>query len=732
MRWHLLALLLAITTLPVAGQDGNRLRQQRNQLATASEPEKFTILCNLAWEYRSAQPDSSLLLAQQALTLGQKLNLKKTARAIGLMGIASNHKGNNVEAYEFFKRALAVAEEKNDSAEVAHGHNNLGRLFMEQNMMERPIHHFNRALEIFSSLGDSAGMAFTFQSLGNYYRVQQNFAKSEGHYKNALKIRLTLKSFHEAVSSAINLGKLNVPVNSALALYYFKKADSIALKSNDALLLAESNIQTASSYLTLQDLVQAEKKAQDGLILLQQHLGQTLLAEGFLTMGKIQLHKGDHIKGRYFLEQAVAASLYKKDIHFRMEAYFLLWQNSKSQLPSKEFEYYSSYMMLKDSVRSMEAMQREARLNFQLEIERKDAENNILRVKEERKTFIIVIQVLLLATVVGFAYNLFRNRRRILRINRQLDKKNQEFEKVNELLASKTLTLENHLTVLLDFSRNRSIAVGNLKHAAKDIVTITAKKLNISRVSIWVYNHEKQAIETIALYSLGTDSFLPSITLQYQDSPPYFDTLKRERIIVADNARNHAATQKFTDTYFVPHDIHSLLDATFSLDGHLKGVLCCEQQNAPRHWTMEDKLFVTSVADIISLAFRTAQRLEYERHIKQQNREIAQMNEVLEQRVHQRTLELEEQNKRLTEYAFINSHMLRGPVSRILGLIHLIQKDPIAKDLEFMEHLRKSSFELDDIVKKITIALNEGNQLSIEDLKRYNRGDDSMTATSGH
>ena len=80
------------------------------------------------------------------------------------------------------------------------------------------------------------------------------------------------------------------------------------------------------------------------------------------------------------------------------------------------------------------------------------------------------------------------------------------------------------------------------------------------------------------------------------------------------------------------------------------------------------------------------------------------MNEMLEDRVRQRTIELENKNKRLSEYAFINSHMLRAPVSRILGLINLIKNSNINISLQETEELigllGKSTDELDNIVKK--------------------------------
>ena len=54
------------------------------------------------------------------------------------------------------------------------------------------------------------------------------------------------------------------------------------------------------------------------------------------------------------------------------------------------------------------------------------------------------------------------------------------------------------------------------------------------------------------------------------------------------------------------------------------------------------------------------------------NEKLVTLNESLEITVKRRTSELETQNKQLTEYAFINSHILRAPLARVLGLANLI------------------------------------------------------------
>ncbi len=96
---------------------------------------------------------------------------------------------------------------------------------------------------------------------------------------------------------------------------------------------------------------------------------------------------------------------------------------------------------------------------------------------------------------------------------------------------------------------------------------------------------------------------------------------------------------------------------------------------------------------------------------------LEQNNSQLESRVRERTLELMEQNSKLTDYAFFHAHVLRAPVSRIRGLLNLMNL-PISQEEEIMvrEMLTQTMKELDDTIhvmndklQNVNVAVAEGN-----------------------
>ena len=62
---------------------------------------------------------------------------------------------------------------------------------------------------------------------------------------------------------------------------------------------------------------------------------------------------------------------------------------------------------------------------------------------------------------------------------------------------------------------------------------------------------------------------------------------------------------------------------------------------------------------------------------------------------------LEVQNEKLRDIAWIQSHEVRAPLSRIMGLVMLVNRKNGIDLTEVLDHLLESAKELDDVIKKI-------------------------------
>lgn len=92
--------------------------------------------------------------------------------------------------------------------------------------------------------------------------------------------------------------------------------------------------------------------------------------------------------------------------------------------------------------------------------------------------------------------------------------------------------------------------------------------------------------------------------------------------------------------------------------------------------------------------------------LQKQREEIKAINENLEGMIVEHTKGIEIKNKELSEYAFINAHLVRAPLSRIMGLATLMESDPNTYSPQEIQRIKALANKMDSVVRKINEVLN--------------------------
>jgi len=92
--------------------------------------------------------------------------------------------------------------------------------------------------------------------------------------------------------------------------------------------------------------------------------------------------------------------------------------------------------------------------------------------------------------------------------------------------------------------------------------------------------------------------------------------------------------------------------------------------------------------------------------LHKQREEIKSINENLEGLIIEHTKGIEIKNKELSEYAYINAHLVRAPLSRIMGLATLMESDPNSYNPQEIQRIKALANEMDNVVRKINEVLN--------------------------
>ncbi len=183
-----------------------------------------------------------------------------------------------------------------------------------------------------------------------------------------------------------------------------------------------------------------------------------------------------------------------------------------------------------------------------------------------------------------------------------------ERKRMETALRENAAQLRKQNKVLMKLTRNKSLSQGNLPAALTAITKATAALLEVSRVSVWLYDEERSKISCLRLYDRDENVFTAGEELNAADYPSYFAALQIGEAIVAVNALTTPATRELQDNYLAPAQIVSMLDVPINLSGKTAGVVCLEHRHTQREWTPEEESFVRSIADLAALALEARDR----------------------------------------------------------------------------------------------------------------------------
>jgi two-component system, cell cycle sensor histidine kinase and response regulator CckA len=146
----------------------------------------------------------------------------------------------------------------------------------------------------------------------------------------------------------------------------------------------------------------------------------------------------------------------------------------------------------------------------------------------------------------------------------------------------------------------------SLEFLFRRICEIASATLGVNRVGIWFLSATRCALRCANLFERDSGEHSSGVTLQVSDFPTYFAALERRRSIPAEVASEDPRTNQLADRYLLPLGISSLLDAPIFRDGQVIGVVCHEHTGALREWTTEERDFVSSIADFVTLKLKSA------------------------------------------------------------------------------------------------------------------------------
>jgi serine phosphatase RsbU (regulator of sigma subunit) len=391
--------------LPISGEFAS---ETPTLVYRVSDTNYVKALNELGWELKRSNPDTSILLSNQALYVAQEIykitNLsnqgkrsveKGIARAYNCLGVYNRAKGNFVLALQFYQKALDMIELIDDKDMLSATLGNMGVIYSERGDYKEALSYFNKSLAIARSIEKKIGVGIMLGDIAIVYDEQGEYEKALEYDFEALKVAEELNDSLDIARYYGNLGNVNhsyakkmrsegKPIQSdslfTRALdFYFKAVDmSKLLDDKTGLTLHLGNI--GSTYLTMQRYDESEKFLFQSLRLARE-LGMTVAIK-------------NQLKG--------LSDVYKA-----------------SKKPELALNYYEQYVALRDSLFNEENTKNIVRAEMNYEFDKKQTlakleqeKKNIITLKEKQNQHLLLIFfsvfLILISVFAIFLYNRWR------------------------------------------------------------------------------------------------------------------------------------------------------------------------------------------------------------------------------------------------------------------------------------------------------------------------------------
>lgn len=165
-------------------------------------------------------------------------------------------------------------------------------------------------------------------------------------------------------------------------------------------------------------------------------------------------------------------------------------------------------------------------------------------------------------------------------------------------LIKKSSTIES-------LSKSRKIREGKIDEAIHEILESSSKAMNVARVNAWLFNKIKGELQCIGNFDARENAMIPQASLPSIKIPKYFKQFETEKILLSGNAFQDPKLQELKEFYLQPNNIHALMDIPVRAEGEMIGVICFENVNHTREWTLDEQKFGLVAAQLLSLTIES-------------------------------------------------------------------------------------------------------------------------------
>ena len=145
----------------------------------------------------------------------------------------------------------------------------------------------------------------------------------------------------------------------------------------------------------------------------------------------------------------------------------------------------------------------------------------------------------------------------------------------------------------------------------QEVARLGARALDVRRVVLRTFQESRRFLRTICAYDTRSDSFVADEPLDVADIPVFMNAMSERRVLAAADVKSHELTRRLSERY-LGDLVTSMIAAPIIREGAVAGVVCLDHVGTPRTWSVAERDFAASLADMVALVLEQADRLHIE------------------------------------------------------------------------------------------------------------------------
>ena len=472
--------LLLIPSLMMSQEQIEKKGSDPLQNTVQTDSVEVEQLLEKSEQLRFSNPDSSMILAKQAMDLADRIKYQR-GKAYGFKWIGSVYydRGDFPKALDNFTRSLRIFENEKDTLGISNLQSNIGSVHNSIGDYPTALEYFINSLRNAEIVKDSMRIGTALVNIGTVYSEdEETYSEAIENYRRSIDIFEKIEYVQGYAVANLNFGEWYLKVGQpGEAVSYLEDALKV-FRDFDADPSPPLNF-LGEAHLGLEQYDLAEAFHQEALVAAKEKENMPEEAKAYLGLGNKYLETGaytraiDFYKKGLVLTDSTGVLKDRKDLYEGLAKAYSTIRDYKNAFSAQQ-----NFADVQDSIRCEGYEERMGNLSVQFGLETAEKEIELLNTKNElneiqiaedaraKQLFQIIIG-LFLAIIAGFVFQYFYIRRTNKRLaferNRSeeillniLPKETAEELKENGFIKAKEF---EHITVLFtDFKAFSLIA----------------------------------------------------------------------------------------------------------------------------------------------------------------------------------------------------------------------------------------------------------------------------------